>query len=389
MPLVKYAALPTARMSIFYAAVVYRDLAVIDFSTNGHGLYNYGHLLRLQPFFPDNAAARIFSTHITEVDIALGDRSRLDNAIREATEAGFRHILLMPSSIAAVLGFDLESDAVRLSRDFGVDVFTVPAGLNTDFYAGQTAFLLAMSRHFCGDGNGAHRDYQLLGGAPSLQARRSHDALSALLKDRLGLACGFDSLNATSVEDWAHANDAEISIVTAQSAVPTARHLQEKYGIPYCFACGLGRCEEEKFLEQVAAHFGLDGSARHDETYAFVLMQMKNILAVNRPAIVCYADVDRLLALSAVFEELETEVEMICSHENERYLHLLPDDFITRYAPRDVVVISYDRVCRAFPRAVEVDQMGLDFRLQTPLYRPDFGVQGAYLLFEQLSELFF
>ena len=85
--------------------------------------------LRLQPFFPDNAAARIFSTHITEVDIALGDRSRLDNAIREAVEAGFRHILLMPSSIAAVLGFDLESDAVRLSRDFGVDVFTVPAAL--------------------------------------------------------------------------------------------------------------------------------------------------------------------------------------------------------------------------------------------------------------------
>ena len=49
MPLNKYAAFPSARMEAFYLASRYRDLAIIDFSTNGHGVYNYGHLMRLAP----------------------------------------------------------------------------------------------------------------------------------------------------------------------------------------------------------------------------------------------------------------------------------------------------------------------------------------------------
>ena len=44
MPLIQYACLPTARMEMFYSAMRYPDLAVLDFSMNGHALYNYGSL---------------------------------------------------------------------------------------------------------------------------------------------------------------------------------------------------------------------------------------------------------------------------------------------------------------------------------------------------------
>ena len=40
MPLIQYACLPTARMEMFYSAMRYPDLAVLDFSMNGHRAEN-------------------------------------------------------------------------------------------------------------------------------------------------------------------------------------------------------------------------------------------------------------------------------------------------------------------------------------------------------------
>ena len=99
MPLTKYAAFPSARMEAFYLASRYRDLAIIDFSTNGHGVYNYGHLMRLAP---GRAQSAFYSVPLTEVDIALGNFSRLYTAAEEAARDGYKNILLLPSSISSV-----------------------------------------------------------------------------------------------------------------------------------------------------------------------------------------------------------------------------------------------------------------------------------------------
>ena len=106
MPLIQYACLPTARMEMFYSAMRYPDLAVLDFSMNGHALYNYGSL----PWLSEQVVSRqSYSTHMTELDIALGDTGRLRRAAEELREKGFRQAFLMPSSVASVLGLDLKA----------------------------------------------------------------------------------------------------------------------------------------------------------------------------------------------------------------------------------------------------------------------------------------
>ena len=73
MPLIQYACLPTARMEMFYSAMRYPDLAVLDFSMNGHALYNYGSL----PWLSEQVVSRqSYSTHMTELDLSLIHISR-------------------------------------------------------------------------------------------------------------------------------------------------------------------------------------------------------------------------------------------------------------------------------------------------------------------------
>lgn len=388
MSLIKYAALPTARMSIFYLASYYNDLAIVDFSTSGHGLYNYGHLTRLEPLPAKNIDQRIFSTHLMEVDIALGDTTRLVKAVEEAVNSGYNNILLLPSSISAVLGFDLEGYAVELSTKFDVNVFTIKTSLNDDFYKGREAFLDSMTR-FCNDKNRIKSStYNLLGGNPSYIARQNHKNIETLIKDRLNMECNFDNLNASSVYDWNLAGTAKLNIVTSKCAINTAEFLKKTYGTPYIIACGLGKFAEDSLITEFASFFELTCDVKNDNVYEFVMFQMRNILAMNRPKIVCYVDIDKITSIKTLFEELGVQAEYYCSHKNDDYKYILPDDFIETYASQDIVAVSYDRICRQFSRAVEIDQIGLDYHLLTPLDKSDFGVSSAYEFVEKLSNLF-
>lgn len=389
MSLIKYAAFPTARMSVFYMASDYADLAVIDFSTNGHGLYNYGHLPRLNPSVPYVLGKRIYSVHLTEVDIALGDTSRLFLAVEEAMNAGFRNVLLMPSSIAAVIGFDLDAYADEASRKFGINVFAVHAGLSDDFYIGSERFLQAAAKTFCKSSAKSDKTYNLLGGSPSWQAKASHRALNEALEKRVGLVNLFDNLNSSEIIAWSDAASACLNIVTSESAVPAAEYIKEKFGIPYVLFNVLGKKSEVEFFDGIAKRFGCSYEPNDDSAYDFVTLQMTNILAVNNPKIVCYADIDRLSRLKAFFKELDFEVTCFCSHKTKRFPTIYPDAFIEKYRSDNVTVLSYDSICRHFSHSVEIDQLGIDYRLQTPLYKPDWGINGAYRLCERLSDVVF
>ena len=387
MPLIKHMSLPTARMAVFYLASECADLAVVDFSTDGHGLYNYGHLLRLNPIVPKESDERIFSTHITEVDIALGDTSRLENAVREICDKEkYQNILLLPSSLACVLGWDLQGMAKDLSEKYGVNIFTVSGGFEDDFFQGQEAFYLAAVQ-LAEKTTVCEKTYNLLGGI-SVQDKGAHRALQAKLAP-LGLQCNFDSANAGTFSAWQNAAAAELNIVTSRSTLAAADMLKQNFGIPYLLAPGIGKIAEDEFMHDIAVHFGGEFTSTSNAEYNFALLQTKNILEFQRTKIIVYADSDKIESMKPFFGELNVPVEMICSHTDMGYIHLSPDAFIGKYRDAESVILSYDSICREFPRSIVIAYSGLDYHLITPLYKPNFGIDGAYWLMEKLCNLYF
>ncbi len=382
MPVKKYAATPTARMQTLYAASEYKDLAVLDFSTGGHGVYNNGHLPWITPW---SDKRNIFSTHITEVDISLGDTSRLFRAAEELKKLGYKHIYLMPSSLASVLGFDLDALATEISDTLGINAFTVPARLNDDFYAGLGAFTLALAKRFGSEKADGKSGFNLLGGITG-QDEQNHRYLRELISRELNLKPNFDSAAAVSLSEWGAVTSAEINVVTSKYAVKTAEYYLKNFAVPYVYCRPLGKSGEDEALSLIAEKLGKKYKAKFDPVYDRAKLQIKNILEFNKPEIACYCNTDVLVSLRSFFDDIGYKAEYFCTHAGGDFAYSDADEFIERY--KDKFVLSSDRVCSFVPRSVVAEKSGLDFCFAVPLPDAYVGKEGAYRLMQSLAMKF-
>lgn len=387
MPLIKYAAMPTARTETLNAAVNYGDLAVLDFSTNGHGVYNFGNLTRLFPF-PE--AKNIFSTHITEVDIALGDVKRLKKAVKELAQNGYKNIFIMPSSLASVLGFDLESYAEEISAEFGVNAFTCAARLDDDCFIGAKEFLSKLTETFCvADKNAEKSGFNLLGGRYTVENAQNNAYLSELIEREIGLDLKFDSLNVKELSDWKKASTAAINVVSSKTALKAAEYMKKRFGVPYVYFYPLGKNDTDEGLNKIAAAIGKAYERKDDKQYAFAEIQARNVILQTGAPIVCYTDSDRLGALKRFFDGMGIGAEYLCSHAQNEFKFVEINDFIEKHSASEALVLSYDRVCKYMKKSVIIEKLGLDYKLITPLKHISVGIDGAYSLMEKIIDTLF
>lgn len=385
MPLIQYACLPTARMEMFYSAMRYPDLAVLDFSMNGHALYNYGSL----PWLSEQVVSRqSYSTHMTELDIALGDTGRLRRAAEELREKGFRQAFLMPSSVASVLGLDLKALCEELSGP-NFTLFTAPARMDADFFAGSEQLSLALARQFARPEEKAGKSgFCLLGGFFSSASGHDNTYITEAIEGALGIPLAFDNLNPRSILDWRRAATAQVNVVTSQSALKAARFLQERFGVPYFEWFPLGKAAQDAALQGLSALLKKEYVLRTDAVYDAVALQARNVIAFAGKPLACYGDIDRIRLMQALFRELGVQAEYICSHKNAAGLPVSSiDECIARFQAEETVLLSYDSVCEHVPHSVAIDRTGLEYALLTPLRRMRTGVEGAYRVLEKLVDV--
>lgn len=382
MPLIQQACLPTARMEMFYAAMRYPDLAVLDASMNGHALYNYGSL----PWLSEQAAStEAYSVHLTEMDLAMGDMGKLRLAAEEIRDKGFRHAFLMPSAAASVLGLRPEDMCAEISES-GVSFFSAPVPPDADFFEGSERLLSALACAFSQNEN-RMRGFCLLGGFFSDAAGHEHGRIAEHIKSVFHIPLLFDNLNPLSVTDWRRAAAAEVNILTSQSALPAARYLRERYGVPFLEWFPLGKKAQDEAMRRLADLLETAYTPECDSVYDSVVTQVKNVIAFSGKRAACYCDIDRLRRLRSLFEEMGVEAEYLCSHRNSDGLPVcLPDECIARFQTGDTLLFSYDSVCRHVHPSVRVARTGLEYALMTPLRRMQTGVEGAYRVMERLVD---
>lgn len=382
MPLKKYAALPSARMQMYYAMSRCNDVAILDYSTDGHSVYNFGHLPYISAVRQGNDNA--FCARISEVEIALGDHSKLHCAVKEIKEAGYENVFLMPSSLASVLGFDLASLSQELSALFSVNVFTCGAKLNDDFYAGLQSLTLQLAKNCRYAEN--RTGFNLLGGISEGDAA-NHRYLARLIESATGQSLVFDNLAADKLSQWSCLSRAKLNVVTSKYAQKAAEFLFKEFGVPYICVHVLGKKSQDEKLTEIARALNGDFVRRDDAVYDNVCAQFVNVLNCAKPDFVCYADTDLLSSLRAFFEEIGYSAEYICSHAGGDFAYMEINEFIEKY--RDRFVLSYDRVCRFAVRSLPLIGAGLDYRMLVPLPDASCGQEGAYRLMKSIAEKLF
>ncbi len=380
MGLKKYGCMPTARMQMFYMTAGYPDLGILDFSTRGHAVFNYGHLGWTNPM---SAAENLFSAQVSEADLITGSSKKLFAAVEEMMERGYRHIFLMPSSISEVMGIDLEGYASEVREQTGADIFTVKAKLNGDFYQGAEALYTALARRFADSCTPEPRTYNILGGHRYADGV-NHGYLVQRMAE-LGMRLNVDVQNSPTFGDLERLPLGQINIVTNDYAVKAAEMLKKRNGTPYLCFHALSMETEDRFLSSVARLVGVEApAAEPDRQYEMLTQQLRNILSVADRELLCYADVDMLRALEGFFEGLGCPATYLCSHQKSRYPYAEPEEVITGCGDR--LLLSYDSICNHVPNSIPIDESGLVYQLHIPVQDHTVGKEGAYRLIRSIGQ---
>ncbi|MEG1528294.1 MAG: nitrogenase component 1 [Clostridia bacterium] len=391
MPVEKYISPITARMAVYENLINLVNCAVVDYSTMGHGLYNYGYIPRLTS---SCASIKAFMTHISETDIILGSTKKLYSAIDELTKNyNFDAIFIMPSAIASVIGFDLAGVARDLSAKFNKIIISFDVGLSLDYYQGNQVASLKLIEQFSKPSCDKKKNYyNLLGGfVNEFNYEADTREIVDLLHNALFLEPNFVYNGENTIENFSNITSAEFNIVTSREAIPTAEYLQTKFNMPYIYFRPYGFDNTIKSLQEVAEKFSLqinhDFLRREKNKYFNIYEQIKNIIKFVGKEISVYAKYDIAYGISKFLEEeLCAKVEKLTDKENTT-AYCSYDEYIVTHKDYSGIIFTNDQVLKLLgkDRRLQVDNPVYAYKMLSPYSLPLVSFSGACHICQLIS----
>lgn len=371
MPLNKYGIFPNGRINLYNHFIMFNDVAILDFSTCGHGVFDYGNLSRL---FYQKLDKHSYTADLNEIDLSLGQVNKAFLTCEEIIKnKDFKHIFIMPSSLSVTLGFDINALCYDIQEKYHVNTSTIFLNLNDDFYYAETLFYNYLFKYIKLEQSDK---YNLIGDEVSNANILKHQKIKKILKEKYNLECMFDSLSFNELNDLHLSN--KLNIITSNSALDLAK----KLNIPYVFLNSLDEENDKLFFEK-----GLNIPFKINENVDYIYFQFKNIVKMTNKMIVCYLNIDHLEMLNNFFSYLDINIELIATHKNNKYKYMSMDNFIDLYKEKEYIVISNERVQRYLKDCISLEYVALDYKLLTPFEQTYIFYDDGLVLLEKLVSL--
>lgn len=371
MPLNKYGIFPNGRINLYNHFIMFNDVAILDFSTCGHGVYDYGNLSRL---FYQKIDKHSYTADLNEIDLSLGQVNKAFLTCEEIIKnKDFKHIFIMPSSLSVTLGFDINALCYDIQEKYHVNTSTIFLNLNDDFYYAETLFYNYLFKYIKLEQSDK---YNLIGDEVSNTNILKHQKIKKILKEKYNLECMFDSLSFNELNDLHLSN--KLNIITSNSALDLAK----KLNIPYVFLNSLDEENDKLFFEK-----GLNIPFKINENVDYIYFQFKNIIKMTNKMIVCYLNIDHLEMLNNFFSYLDINIELIATHKNNKYKYMSMDNFIDLYKEKEYIVISNERVQKYLKDCISLEYVALDYKLLTPFEQTYIFYDDGIVLLEKLVSL--
>ncbi len=371
MPLNKYGIFPNGRINLYNHFIMFNDVAILDFSTCGHGVFDYGNLSRL---FYQKLDKHSYTADLNEIDLSLGQVNKAFLTCEEIIKnKDFKHIFIMPSSLSVTLGFDINALCYDIQEKYHVNTSTIFLNLNDDFYYAETLFYNYLFKYIKLEQSDK---YNLIGDEVSNTNILKHQKIKKILKEKYNLECMFDSLSFNELNDLHLSN--KLNIITSNSALDLAK----KLNIPYVFLNSLDEENDKLFFEK-----GLNIPFKINENVDYIYFQFKNIMKMTNKMIVCYLNIDHLEMLNNFFSYLDINIELIATHKNNKYKYMSMDNFIDLYKEKEYIVISNERVQKYLKDCISLEYVALDYKLLTPFEQTYIFYDDGIVLLEKLVSL--
>ena len=321
MSLVRFLPTPSDRMGIIWSLLAVQGAIVLEYGPAGTTHYSMGLYGGLGLRFQN----RMFTTHMSEDDVVMGDVTRLEDAIVELDKSyAPKVIFVVASSVTAVIGTDIKGVCRYMQNEVKAKLVAFEqGGFRGDYSIGLAETYKLLVRNLPKKDVAQDAGVYNIIGASAWRYRMASDIweVKSLLDEALGLSCNACLCCDTSVEELENMGLAQVNIVLGNEGLAAAKYLQEKFGTPYVYAVPYGYNGTLSFLAQVGEAVG-----REPDSMVLLRLQTKEkslsrlslftMIGNNKPKkAVVKGDYDMVQGVSAFLEQGGiTVLHKMCAH---------------------------------------------------------------------------
>ena len=321
MSLVRFLPTPSDRMGIIWSLLAVQGAIVLEYGPAGTTHYSMGLYGGLGLRFQN----RMFTTHMSEDDVVMGDVTRLEDAIVELDKSyAPKVIFVVASSVTAVIGTDIKGVCCYMQNEVKAKLVAFEqGGFRGDYSIGLAETYKLLVRNLPKKDVAQETGVYNIIGASAWRYRMASDIweVKSLLDEALGLSCNACLCCDTSVEELEDMGLAQVNIVLGNEGLAAAKYLQEKFGTPYVYAVPYGYNGTLSFLAQVGEAVG-----REPDSMVLLRLQTKEkslsrlslftMMGNNKPKkAVVKGDYDLVQGVSAFLEQGGiTVLHKMCAH---------------------------------------------------------------------------
>ena len=402
MSLVRFLPTPSDRMGIIWSLLAVQGAIVLEYGPAGTTHYSMGLYGGLGLRFQN----RMFTTHMSEDDVVMGDVTRLEDAIVELDKSyAPKVIFVVASSVTAVIGTDIKGVCHYMQNEVKAKLVAFEqGGFRGDYSIGLAETYKLLVRNLPKKDVAQEAGVYNIIGASAWRYRMASDIweVKSLLDEALGLSCNACLCCDTSVEELEDMGLAQVNIVLGNEGLAAAKYLQEKFGTPYVYAVPYGYNGTLSFLAQVGEAVG-----REPDSMVLLRLQTKEkslsrlslfaMMGNNKPRkAVVKGDYDMVQGVSAFLEQGGiTVLHKMCAHSLKAIAEPAAD--VEAYAEesdwlqvirglRDTLVLADDVAllqAKADNTKVLISAPFMNSAVATHL--PFMGEKGADFLLEQMQ----
>ncbi|MDS1001975.1 nitrogenase component 1 [Clostridium sporogenes] len=278
----------SGRMGVLWTLASIRDAALIEYGCMGH--MQYGRMFLNQAGI--SRGCKLYSTHIDETDISLGDTRRLSRTITQIIEKDKPKIIfLLPSSVPMVIGTDLMAICEELQPEYP-NTFLLPfecGGFDIDGYRGVKEVLLLLAKTLPKDIEKTEEPtFNIIGSCADLfRFHADAEEIIRIMEGAFGMKKLCVMTSDTSVEQIENMGAAHINLVIRQEGEAAAKQLKKRFGTPYLLARPYGVEGTLQWINNIAEILGLAPDS------SFIKLEKEKIISQIYPAISIFEHIIR------------------------------------------------------------------------------------------------
>lgn len=233
MSLTRFLPTPSDRMGILWSLLAIEDCVILEYGPAGTTHFSMGLFGELG----ESQQNRLFTTHMNEDDVVMGDVSRLEKALVEI-DRNFapKVIFVVASSVAAVIGTDMKGVCSYMQEKVKARLIAFEqGGFRGDYSVGLLEAYKLLVQELPAEHPETRPDtVNLIGfSMGSYRALSDRWELEELLERGFGLKIGACLCGKTSISAVEQMGGAALNLVLREEGLPAAQILQKQFGTPF------------------------------------------------------------------------------------------------------------------------------------------------------------